>query len=436
MDFIKKNYKFLFIFLLCFVIIFLFNAHFYDGLTQYGMAHAIVMGEVPYIDYNMVTTPLFVFLHAIFLIIYDSYLTYTIINSIISVLIFYYAEKIIGKHFITYFLIALIPMFDALCPSYNLLSKMLLMIIIYFEKENKSDFSIGILIGLLILTKHSVGVCILLCSLLYRRNLKGCINRIKGVLIPCLIFFIYLLITRSLYNFIDLAILGLFDFGDKNVFNSKFFILLFIILAIMGIIDLIKGKEEYKYITWYAIGSLSFMIPIFDMNHAACTVLFFLLLLFAKKEIPIRYGLFNTFLVGLLCFFTYRFIVSYYTPFYIFNYNHIPFYISSLKHYDEVLDYYDNKYPNSYMIDINGVFYDIVLDRKISYLDIPLTGNYGHRGVLTVQEKLEDDAYYFISKYDAKKLIYQFDNDLCDYVIEHSELVDEVGIYNIYHFKR
>ena len=66
MKFIKKNYKYLLIFILSLIINFLFIDRFYDGPTQYGMAHAIIMGEIPYIDFNMVSTPLYPFVHSFF----------------------------------------------------------------------------------------------------------------------------------------------------------------------------------------------------------------------------------------------------------------------------------------------------------------------------------------------------------------------------------
>ncbi len=435
MDFIKKKYKFSFVFLICLVINVLFRDRFYDGLTQYGMAHAVVMGEIPYADFSMVTTPLFIFLHAIFLTIYDSFLTFTIVNSIISTMTFYYAERIIGKHIFTYFFLCLLPLFDVLCPSYNLLSKLLLMMIIYYEKEKKSDFSIGILLGLLILTKHSVGGCIFLCSLIYRRELKGIINRIKGVFIPCFIFLIHLLITQSLYEFIDLTILGLFDFGKKNALPSAFIMTIFVILLIVCIVNLIKGKKEHRYITYYALGSLSYMVPIFDLNHASCTLLFFYLLFLVIKEYPVHYMYINVVLFILLVLFGYKYYDIVYDHIYIHHFNHFPIYISESNNYEEVLDYYENKYPNSYMIDFDGVLYNLAAEKKITFLDIPLTGNYGYRGEKAIIEKLEKNKYYFISPSVFDYDFYQFDYDLCNYVIEHSQLVDTVSTYNIYYYK-
>lgn len=142
MELIKKKYKFLIIFLIIFVFYFIYMGRFYDSLTQYGMARAISNGEIPYKDFNTVTTPLFIFVHAIFLIIYDSHITYTIINSLIFTFTCYYIDKIVPNHFWTLFLLALFPFLDVICPSYNLLAKLILVLIIYLEKEKRSDFLI------------------------------------------------------------------------------------------------------------------------------------------------------------------------------------------------------------------------------------------------------------------------------------------------------
>ena len=435
MKFIKKNYKFLLIFILSLIINFLFIDRFYDGPTQYGMAHAIIMGEIPYIDFNMVSTPLYPFVHSFFLLFYDSYLTFTIVNSLIFTMIFFFADKIIEKHFFTYFLICLLPLFDVVCPSYNLFCKLLIMIILYLEKNKKNDYLIGLFLGLLLLTKHSIGVPIILCSLLYRRDIKACLKRITGVIIPTIIFAIYLVITKSLYSFIDLTFLGLFDFGSKNKESSMLFIIIFILMFIYYIYDIFKGKSRDKYLSFYGIGTLAFMIPIFDFNHSACALLFFLLIIFVRKDLRLNYYLFNTFLVCLLCVFTYLFVRISYTPFYIQNFNHFPMFISGHNRFSKVLESY-KKYPNSIMIDPNGVFYDIVLDKKITYFDVPLTGNYGHLGTDNMINKLEDDTYYFISKKYSNSSVSQFDTKLCDYIIENSRLVDSVSTFNIYYYRK
>ena len=137
----------------------------------------------------------------------------------------------------------------------------------------------------------------------------------------------------------------------------------------------------------------------------------------------------------LLVVFGYKYYDIVYDHIYIHHFNHMPIYISGSNNYQEVLDYYENKYPDSYMIDLDGVLYNIAADKKITFLDIPLTGNYGYRGEEAIIDKLEKNKYYFISSKVFDYDFYQFDYDLVNYIIEHSELVDSVSTYNIYYYK-
>ena len=237
-----------------------------------------------------------------------------------------------------------------------------------------------------------------------------------------------------MYLFIDLTFLGLFDFGRKNTKSSPFLIALFILMFSFLLYDIIKGKKESKYLSYYALGSLSFMIPIYDLHHFSATFLFVLLVLFNKKIIKMNYILFNSFLICLEVVFVFLYLSITYQSIYFKSFNHFPYYLGASKDAESVLKVYGNTYPNSIMLDVRGIFYDIVLDKKITYFDIPHTGNYGRMGTQNMISKLKKDTHYFISK-DYKKInIDQFDTELCDYIIKHSTLVDSISIYNIYYY--
>ena len=419
-------------FIISIVVNIFFMYSFFDGIAQYAMARAIYLGEIPYNDFNMVTTPLFPLIHSIFLFLSDSYLTFTIINSLIVTAIYYYCSKICPKYYFTIFLLLCLPSFYFIAPSYNLLAKLLILIIVYFEKEKKSDFSIGLLLGLLILTKHSIGVTIMICSFLYIRDLKRIFQRIKGMIIPLIIFFIYLLVTHSFYSFFDLTFLGLFSFGKHNTTYSYSIIGLFFIFLVFYLYDIFKNKNQDNYLTYYALGSLSFLIPIFDLNHFMGALLLFLLFLFTKYNIQLRFEIINFFLILIFLFL----IVVDKNDSNIYSFNHYPLFRSSSNTYQEmndVLYYYEEKYPNSVMISPFAALYDTISDKRITYFDNTLTGNYGYSGLKKMIHMLNDDTYYFIYKKYKVKEVDQFDIELCEYVIDHSQLVDSIGDYYIYY---
>ena len=51
----------------------------FDPLNSYGFSKAIMMGQVPYRDFNTVTTPLYAFYQSVFLFIYDDFIMIMIV---------------------------------------------------------------------------------------------------------------------------------------------------------------------------------------------------------------------------------------------------------------------------------------------------------------------------------------------------------------------
>ena len=109
------------------------------------------------------------------------------------------------------------------CLDYNFLNLLLFLIVIYIEiksvDENlsklnwKRDCILGLIVGFMIITKQTSGVVAAVILVGYKwiliRNLKDLqiafkISLIRGigVLLPVIVFVIYLVATNSLYNFI------------------------------------------------------------------------------------------------------------------------------------------------------------------------------------------------------------------------------------------
>ena len=83
-----KKYKISIIVYLILLIIFIFLFSIYfqqslgDIIWNYSFSHAIRLGEIPYKDFNIISTPLYSFIMSIGLFIYDDILTISIESGI------------------------------------------------------------------------------------------------------------------------------------------------------------------------------------------------------------------------------------------------------------------------------------------------------------------------------------------------------------------
>ena len=188
----KKNFLIL---LLLFILLLIFNLFLYpitlDEIWNYGFSYNILNGKIPYLDFNIVLTPLFSFIMTLPLMIFgNNILVFNIFNIFIILGCFLLLHSLIDDNMWLCALIFFIP-FPILYPSYNLFLLLLFLYLIYLEKNEKSDCLIGFIVGCLILTKQSVGVFLLLpCLLYYLKNKKKFISRLIGCIIPCSIFLI------------------------------------------------------------------------------------------------------------------------------------------------------------------------------------------------------------------------------------------------------
>lgn len=436
--------KFL-ILLLLFILLLIFNLFLYpitlDEIWNYGFSYNILNGKIPYLDFNIVLTPLFSFIMTLPLMIFgNNILVFNIFNIFIILGCFLLLHSLIDDNMWLCALIFFIP-FPILYPSYNLFLLLLFLYLIYLEKNEKSDYLIGFIVGCLILTKQSVGVFLLLpCLLYYLKNKKKFISRLIGCIIPCSIFLIYLLITKSFMSFLDLCLFGLFDFAGNNSVTSKFYLFVFILICLVTIIFIVKEpKNIYNY---YALMFYSISMPLFDAYHVGFQILVFVLLCFINfnflKRLPI-YS-FAIFLVVYACLFvSYSYgNISSFKKMYPNNINHFEYRYLGSKQVDftnEVSNYIKKNKDYKYMfLDSNGYYFRIINDESASYLDLINMGNWGYNGsdkLINSIKKLPKNTRFFI---DGVELVgqRQIDRRAIKYVIKHGKKVDKVGLYDIY----
>ena len=431
MKYFKKYYKYYLCFLIIFFSLLFFGYNNTDNIWNYGMAHAIHMGEIPYLDFNIITTPLYAFYMSFFLLFYDSYLTFLIGQSLLGVLCYYFVDKMIHKKVL--FLIPIIGfgLFYLFFPNYNFLVFTFIVMLMYFDKEDSNDYLIGVLLGLLVLTKHTMGAVIVICSFLSTKSFSKIMKRIVGMIGPGIIFLSYLLITRSFSSFWNLSIMGLFDFGGHNNYRSTIFMILSVILLLITIVQMIKNPKDRAL--YYILGSFFFVFPIVDLFHFQYILFLFVIYYLSKHEIP---KVFYSAGIVLTIFFT-LFNICYHSKVYM----NAEF--SSIKHFDgylvkkdyqkgmkELLDDYRSG-DNHYMFSFSNMFFDIASDHEITYFDIPLYGNFGYDGVDTMKEKVDamHDVYFYVQSHPN----IQYCDEVYDYIVESSVFQRKVWNYEVYY---
>ena len=432
----KKLYKYL-LFILIFIVILLFNLLIsqlgMDEVWNYGFSYNIANGLIPYKDFNMVLTPFYPMLMAMFMVISKSLVFYHIINSLTCTLLIFIIHKLTKEKIYIILPLLVFP----ICitpPNYNLFILFLFILLIYLEKENRNDYLIGVLLSLIFLTKQSIGIFLIPVSLYYLKQNKKILKRFIGLIIPIIIFIIYLLITNSYKEFIDLCVLGLFDFGKGNTNINMFFIIPLVLLIILLVL-MRKNKNIYNY---YLLGFASICIPLFDLYHIQIFVVAYLIIMvinginiFKPKLIGL------TLLVGVLCVNIIRSDVdfnNYPNNINIFEYRYID--KTGVDNTNEVLKYM-KKYNNKVMfIGPVGYYYKLIANEKITYLDLINEGNLGYNGsnkLLDKVKKLSNDYVFFINKSDDPNTVgTQTDKKLIKYILKNYKKIDETKYYNIY----
>lgn len=427
-------------YILIFLLILSFNMIVYplllDEIWAYGFSYGIFNGLVPYRDYNMVITPFHPFFMSIFLFIYNNILTLHIVNATIMTYIFHIIEKMYKEKAYYLLLLYFVPIPIAML-NYNNFLLVFLILIIYLEKSKikNKDLLIGILIALSFLSKQSVGIFYIIPSIIFFKkvDLK---KRIVGFLIPNLILLIYLLLTNSLYNFIDLCFLGLLDFtNNTHGFNPM--IILFIIL--IGICIIIIKKHPKDMLGYYALCIFPVFLPILDSYHFMYCLFMTLMLYLEYYNIKARPKM--------------LFVLSMF--FIIFGglINDINFkseYPNNIKHFEYMfipqgdIDEINkvSKFVREHktiIFDEDSYLYRIMNDQKIEYLDLVNHGNYGYNGAKKIIKDLKKkkDYYVLIDRRDKKQIDkhqIQLEKEGYYYILNNYKKVKQIGKYDIYKY--
>ena len=449
MIFLKNNFKYIFVFFISFLILmcfgFFINA--FDSISSFGFSYSIAKGLIPYKDFNMVITPLHSFVMSIGLVLfsYDN-IVFLVEHALLITFSFYFLYKTFGSSSWLFLAFMCFPSFIAFCPTYNYFCFFLITIILFLEKNNKNDYLIGFFLGLIILTKQSIGFCLLIPSVIcYIKKRDKLFKRFIGVLIPCTIFLIYLFITKSFFQFIDLCFLGLLDFAEKNTVALNSYFYLSIILFIISILYVIRNKTDIT--GWYVLFSLSVMLPIFNYYHFYVYLMFIsLLVIFViqKKNINKHYIVAFSIFICISSIISNFFLSGDYKKAEVFtfkNFNYY-FYFSEKREDLEILNGLYNKYKNrgnTIMISSDSIYVHIMNEDETNYFTILNEGNHGYQGTKKMIKKIDkmNRTYFIIDllEVDNQISVSQMDLKIVNYIRENFEYIEGDDEYVVYYKK-
>ena len=357
-----------------------------DEIWNYGFAHNIYKGLIPYKDFNMVVTPFYPFIMSLgFHLFGSSMLVFHIENAIIMTLICFIVYKLLKEKIYIWGLFIVFFSDVLTFPSYNLFLLFLILLIIYLEKYKKNDYLIGIIIGISILTKQSIGLFMAIPSLYYLKNdYKKVLKRIIGALIPGVIFLLFLLYNKCLNQFLDLCLYGLLDFGKKNTKELNIGYLFFIIYIVVSLY-LIK-KDKKNIMNYYVLVFSSMMLPLFDVHHTIVAYSLLLISIILTINIKTKFNL-------SIIFYT----VTVFIAFIMFttnnkglkiiypnNINHFEYRFieeHSINFTNNITNYLKEHSENDFVFITSGAYYyRLITDTRMSYLDLINYGNFGYNG--------------------------------------------------------
>lgn len=477
-----------------------------DEIWNYNTARAITQNLIPYKDISMITTPLLPMITALFLkLIANEVIVSRVLASVLwgGVLfsIFKILKLLIKEENTCLIITALFGLLfrDCYCIDYNILSLMFSLIILYIElknidkphfENNKTDFLIGILAGLTVCTKQSIGAILAIIVVGYKiifvqnkkefiEYLKTAFKRIIGILIPIILVLIYLIVTNSLQDFINYAVLGISTFSnkipyaqlmnnDKKEIQILSRIMPFILLAMAVLTIVLQNKKKKENIgnidnkiltiLIYSLSTIIIMYPISDEIHflIASTITFiglaYILYLLgiaiynkinlqSKKKIYKITSLMISIIA--IAFIAVRGIenITEYTKQEknetIEHYKNIQIseYLQErINEIDNFILEQEKENKKVYILDAEAAIYMIPINNYNKDYDMFLKGNIGKDGqegqIQKIKQK-ETNEIILIRKRNLQSN-WQTPTDVVNYVRENLEFMGEVSIYEVY----
>lgn len=330
-----------------------------DELWNYNFANNIWSGRLPYRDFNLLQTPFSCLINAGFLALFGRYiLSIRFAGALLFLgvsLLLYRQSRLLGAGRIAALVVpfAFITMFFwDIFFEYNVLILFFLLAAMVFDltgwqKRQRlragTHIFIGILMGLAILSKQTYGFFVAAAAVitgfltapgtvscekeekipgsgLLRLRFRAALLRIAGIALPCLAFLVYLLVTDTFQNFLDMCLYGIREFSGIYAYtsfmmeNPAYFLggLLFPLLIIASVVTAVVTKNRNKRmkivicLLYSSFGCIS-LYPLANSYHVALSAVPFLPLIFQifPKRLLVKkaFVVIETFAVVAMAFF-------------------------------------------------------------------------------------------------------------------------------------
>ena len=407
-----------------------------------------------------------------------------IVSAVLGAGIFFISYKILKELKLNtkWSILTLILLFlfisDSFYLDYNYVILFITLLIIFLEIKYKNygkkyNLLIGILAGSTILFKQSTGVIICALTALYlvledrnKEVLKTIIYRITGIIIPGIMFTIYLLCTNSLIDFIDYCVLGIATFTNsisylkflqgKDLSTALGIILppvILLILFIEIIINIknnkIKENKNKLILFVFALAQFTVVYPIADEIHFKIAVfpIFLVILYYVFKVIQeiknIKLSIFiehfmniiTISLVGMLMLSGINdiFIYTQTEKSVLKHFSNIPISNALQERILEVNKYIEDEERDVYILDSEAAVYMIPLDKYNKDFDMFLKGNLGAKGEEGQIEKIKEmNNTVLLIKNEKIPLNWQTPKEVIEYVKNNLEKISTINFFDIY----
>ncbi|MEI3394487.1 MAG: hypothetical protein V8R82_02075 [Clostridia bacterium] len=344
---------------------------------------------------------------------------------------------------------------------------------------------LGILAGLAICTKQSIGVTLAFIVVMYpillcenkgqiKQYFKFIVLRIIGIIIPVIALFIYLIVTNSLSDFINYAVLGIKTFTNKIDYatllqSEKIEIRILsiavpITLILMSIIIIVtkwikkddKKIDNILILLMYSLSIIIVMYPISDEIHFLIGSLISIISIFYTifiigeflynktkvnkknyKILSLSIGILLMILIlnnSIKNIFTYvkeekNQTISHYKNIEIEQYL-----VERIDEIDQFIKENEKDNKKIYVLDAEAPIYMIPINHYNKDYDMFLKGNIGKDGENGQIEKIKnrDLNTIYLIKDTKQRLNWQTPTKVIDYIRENLELIGEINIYEIY----